>query len=98
MKSYSSKKPVFWILCPDLPAELIFDALEWKSSYGLLDKKIPKEVPTLNAVLRNLATLGGFLGRKSDGDPGAKTIWIGFQRIQDCVYGIQMARKLKGMI
>jgi len=84
-------------ICPDLSAELIFDPLEWKSSYGLLDKKIPKKVPTLNAVLRNLATLGGFLGRKSDGDPGAKSIWIGFQRIQDCVYGIQMARKLKGV-
>jgi len=60
---------------------------------GLLDKK----VPTLNAVLRNLAILGGFLGRKSDDDPGAQSIWIGFQRIQECVYGIQMARKLKGV-
>jgi len=46
-------------------------------------------------ALRNLATLGGFLGRKSDGDPGAKSIWIGFQRIQDCVFGIQIARKLE---
>jgi len=85
-------------VCPDLPAELIFDPLEWKSSYALLNKKIPKRVPTLNTVLRNLATLGGFLGRKSDGDPGAKSIWIGFQRIQDCVYGIQMASKLKGLV
>jgi len=83
--------------CPDLPAELIFDSLEWKSSYVLLEKTVPKKVPTLNTVLRNLATLGGFLGRKSDGDPGAKSIWIGFQRIQDCVFGIQMARKLEGL-
>jgi len=83
--------------CPDLPAELIFDSLEWKSSYVLLEKTIPIKVPTLNTVLRNLATLGGFLGRKSDGDPGAKSIWIGFQRIQDCVFGIQMARKLEGL-
>ena len=84
-------------VCPDLPAELIFDSLEWKSSYVLLEKKVPKKVPTLNTVLRNLARLGGFLGRKSDGDPGAKSIWMGFQRIQDCVYGIQMARKLEGL-
>ena len=84
-------------VCPDLPAELVFDALEWKSSYGLLNKEIPKKVPTLNAVLRNIATLGGFLGRKSDGDPGTKSIWLGFQRIQYCVYGIQMAKKLKGL-
>ena len=85
-------------ICPDLSAELVFDSLEWKSSYVLLDKKIPKKVPTLNGVLRNLATLGSFLGRESDGDPGAKSIWIGFQRIQDCVYGIQIADKLKGLV
>jgi hypothetical protein len=84
-------------VCPDLPAELIFDPLEWKSSYVLLEKTIPKHAPTLNTVLRNLATLGGFLGRKSDGDPGAKSIWIGFQRIQDCVFGAQMARKIEGL-
>jgi len=84
-------------VCPDLPAELIFDPLEWKSSYVLLEKTVPKKAPTLNTVLRNLATLGGFLGRKSDGDPGAKSIWIGFQRIQDCVYGAQMAHKLEGL-
>jgi len=77
-------------ICPDLAAELIFDPLGWKSSYGLLGKKIGKEVPTLNAVLRNLATLVGFLGWKF----GDKK----FQRIQDCVDGIQMARKLKILI
>ncbi len=60
-----------------------------------LEKVIPKKTPTLNTVLRNLATLGGFLGRKSDGDPSARSIWIGFQRIQDCVFGAQMARKLE---
>lgn len=84
-------------VCPDLPADLIFDSLEWKSSYVLLKKAIPKNTPTLDAVIRNLAILGGFLGRKSDGDPGAKSIWIGFQRIQDCAYGIQIAHKLEDL-
>lgn len=69
--------------------------LEWRSSYVLLAKPIPDKTPTLDAVLRNLAALGGFLGRKSDGNPGAKSIWVGFQRIQDCVYGVKMADKLK---
>jgi len=85
-------------VCPDLPAELIFDPLEWRSSYILLAKPIPEKMPTLDAVLRNLAALGGFLGRKSDGDPGSKSIWIGFQRIQDCVYGVKMADKLKELL
>jgi hypothetical protein len=84
--------------CPDLPADLVFDELEWKSSYLLGKQKLPQGIPTLNDVIRNLATLGGFLGRKSDGDPGSKSIWIGFQRIQDCVYGIQISRELDGLI
>jgi len=28
-------------------------------------------------------TLGGFLGRKSDGEPGTETIWRGLQRLDD---------------
>jgi len=45
-------------------------------------------------VIRNLAELGGFLGRKSDGEPGAKSIWLGYSRVLDCIYGIQMASEL----
>jgi hypothetical protein len=30
--------------------------------------------PKLNEVLRLIARLGGFLGRKGDGEPGAKAI------------------------
>jgi hypothetical protein len=84
--------------CPDLPADLVFDPLEWKSSYLLGKKQLPDGIPTINDVIRNLAILGGFLARKSDGEPGAKSIWQGFQRIQDCVYGIQISIELKGMI
>ena len=43
-------------------------------------------------VLRNVAILGGFLGRKAEGGPGTQTIWIGLQKNQDYVYGILLAR------
>ncbi len=33
-------------------------------------------------LLRLMARLGGFLGRKSDGDPDVKTIWIGLKEAQ----------------
>ena len=72
--------------CPDLPADLVFDPVEWKVSYRLGEKALPGGIPTLNQVIRNLAILGGFLGRKGDGEPGAKSIWIGYSR-----HGIQMA-------
>jgi hypothetical protein len=30
-----------------------------------------------------IAKLGGFLGRKGDGEPGAKVLWRGFRRLLD---------------
>ena len=29
--------------------------------------------------------LGGFLGRKGDREPGVKTLWRGFRRLEDLV-------------
>lgn len=34
----------------------------------------------------------GFLGRKSDGNPGWQTIWKGWLRIQDMLEGIAMVK------
>lgn len=82
--------------CPELPADLIFDPLEWKVSFRLGKKALPKGIPTLNQVIRNLAALGGFLGRKGDGEPGTKSIWIGYSRVLDCIAGIQIANDLGG--
>ena len=56
-------------------------------------KKPPADPPTLNQVLRLVAMLGGFLARKGDGEPGVKTIWIGLQRVMDCVIGLQFMRE-----
>ena len=42
--------------------------------------KRPAE-PKLNEVLRLITRLGGFLGHKSDGDPGVKTVWLGLKEI-----------------
>ncbi|HJX17324.1 MAG TPA: IS4 family transposase, partial [Acidiferrobacterales bacterium] len=41
--------------------------------------------PTLREAIRRVASLGGFLGRKSDGEPGTQTLWIGLQRLDDIV-------------
>ena len=44
-------------------------------------KKMPDIPPTLNDVVRLIAQVGGFLGRKGDGEPGAKTIWRGLDQV-----------------
>ena len=43
-------------------------------------------------VLRCIARLGGFIGRKSDGEPGWITIWRGWQRLIAMVQGFNLAR------
>ncbi len=68
---------------PHLDAALFFDPDEIRGAYLLSKKPQKGEPPSLNEVLRLIAQLGGFLGRKSDGEPGVKTIWQGLQRIMD---------------
>jgi hypothetical protein len=46
----------------------------------LMEMKQPAK-PTLNEVRRLIAGLGGFIGRKSDGEPGVKTIWLGLKEV-----------------
>jgi hypothetical protein len=55
---------------------------------------VPKAVPTANTVIRLIAQFGGFLGRKSDGEPGAKTLWLGLRDIAIFVQGLRHAREL----
>jgi len=43
----------------------------------------PVTLPTLHEATRWIAQLGGFLGRKSDGEPGVKVLWRGWMRLQD---------------
>jgi hypothetical protein len=45
--------------------------------------------------LRELAKLGGFLGRKGDGKPGWQTIWAGWTRLQDIMLGFELAGRLR---
>ncbi|PQV44143.1 IS4 family transposase [Paraburkholderia sp. BL21I4N1] len=78
--------------CPELDASLFFAADEIHGAHVLCKKARPKKPPTLNQVIRMVASLGGFLGRKSDGEPGAKTLWIGMQRVMDAVITIQILR------
>lgn len=44
---------------------------------------LPTRMMGLEMFVRWLAQLGGFLGRKCDGPPGAKTIWRGMRRLRD---------------
>jgi hypothetical protein len=74
---------------PDLEARALFTETEWKGAYILAKKAIPKTAPSIREVVRQIAMLGGFLGRKGDGEPGVKTLWLGMQRLRDFVEGME---------
>ena len=75
--------------CPEMDCEVVFDREEWQAAYIVARKPIPETPPPLNTVIRLIASFGGFLGRKGDGEPGVKTIWIGLQRVYDFAAGIR---------
>lgn len=50
--------------------------------------------PTVRQYVRGVARLGGFLGRRGDGSPGWKTLWRGYQRLQDLLEGARLAAVL----
>jgi hypothetical protein len=69
--------------CPDLDCEVVFTPSEWKAVYMAVRRKSPPATPpTLNEIIRMVASLGGYVIRKST-QPGTQTLWIGLQRLHD---------------
>lgn len=69
--------------CHELDAAMLFEPDQWRAE-NILHKKEPPATPLgLNEVIRLVATLGGFLALKGDGEPGVKTIRLGSQRVMD---------------
>jgi hypothetical protein len=70
---------------PDVPCTVFFEEAEWKALVTFITKDpyAPKQPPSLREAMLMIASLGGFLGRKSDGNPGTKSIWLGLQRMDD---------------
>ena len=68
---------------PEILADTVLEKHEWKALYCITHKTTvpPGKPPTLHEAVRWIAQLGGFLGRKSDGEPGVKTIWRGFRKL-----------------
>jgi hypothetical protein len=83
--------------CPELPCDTVFADEEWKAVYLVTQRTAPPdEPPSLNTMIRMVASLGGFLNRTHDGFPGPKTLWIGLQRTVDFVLALQAQRSVAG--
>jgi hypothetical protein len=80
---------------PELPCDLILCEDEWKVLHFVVHHESPpKKPPSLRTATRAIAKLGGFLGRKCDGEPGTTTIWRGWDRLTAMVEGYQAARQI----
>jgi hypothetical protein len=70
--------------CPELPCDVVFAAEEWRSVYAVVKGEAPPAAaPGLGTMVKLIASLGGYLGRKCDGEPGPKAMWVGLRRMAD---------------
>ena len=86
---------------PDVPCTVLLDADEWQGLYCRIHRVavVPPKPPTLRQVVRWIAQLGGFVGRKRDGEPGVTVLWKGFQKLVDiaAMYRIMRPAPLSGV-
>jgi len=81
---------------PQAPCTIAFDEHEWQAVFALQRPKLPlpSTPPSVREITRLIAELGGFLGRKSDGEPGSITLARGLQRLHDIVTGVLLVQKV----
>lgn len=80
---------------PDRPARQVVPPL-WLKMLKAVRKNIGRvHDMTVYRFYRELAKLGGFLGRKHDGEPGWITIWRGWEKLNALVRGAELAVRLK---
>jgi hypothetical protein len=70
-------------VCPDLPCDVVFEEAEWRAVYHVVKRKPALEKPALSEMIKMVGSLGGYLGRKGDGAPGAQSMWQGIMRTRD---------------
>jgi hypothetical protein len=74
--------------CPELPCDAVLEEDEWQAVYAVVKgEELPEEKPSLGEMVKLIASLGGHLGRPSDGPPGPKAMWVGMQRMTDLALG-----------
>lgn len=79
---------------PDRPADEVVPPL-WVAMLVAVRKLRSKRKLTVGHFYREMAKLGGFIGRKSDGEPGWITIWRGWEKLYTMIRGSELAAELR---
>ena len=80
---------------PNASCTTVFTDLEWRLVYLAAyenKKPLPEEPPTLMEITRLVASLGGYVKKKTP--PGVQTVWRGIVRLMDMVEGYNMAQEI----
>jgi hypothetical protein len=67
----------------------------WLKCLKLARPKLLITDMTVYTFFRELAKLGGFLGRKCDGEPGWQTVWRGYQKIESLLDALRLIGALE---
>lgn len=72
---------------PEESCELVLTKEQWAVLYMLVKRtdRAPDVPPTIGEAVKWIGSLGGHLGRKSDGPPGLKVIWRGYRKLINAV-------------
>ena len=80
---------------PDVPAKRVVPNI-WLQMLKVARQGLDRVHDlTVGQFYREVAKLGGFIGRKSDGQPGWITIWRGWEKLNTYVQAASLASKLK---
>lgn len=77
---------------PQRPAREVVPG-KWVTMLSTVRKR---PITTVRQFFREMAGLGGFLARKSDGEPGWMTLWRGFEKLHLLLRGAEAARRKCG--
>lgn len=69
---------------PEASCLALLNEPEWQALYCAIHHTtiLPPVPPTLHQAVRWIAQLGGFLGRRRDGEPGPIVVWRGLQQLR----------------
>lgn len=79
---------------PEGACDAAIAGASWQILHRAVERSEPPgRAPGLRAAVRQLARLGGFLGRSRDGEPGVTTLWRGLRRLDDLALGWNLAEQ-----
>jgi hypothetical protein len=69
---------------PEASCETVLTLSQWQAlaAYMHHSPEPPQQAPSLRQAIRWIGQLGGFIGRKSDGEPGVQVLWRGWEVFQ----------------